>query len=127
MEWLRKHAEQLALQQHHSEDGASIIEHWLCNRSTKEFLGLWVLQKTHILSLPRKREPSQINELDGRSSKLARGSFSRLCGNDEFLAPLWEKINKPDFKGGEFDPFINAAGSNSFTPSPKKKAIGYHE
>lgn len=37
----------------------------------------------------------------------------------EFLG-LWEKINNPDFKGVEFDSFMNAAGSNSFTLSPNK-------
>lgn len=37
----------------------------------------------------------------------------------EFLG-LWEKINNPDFKGVEFDPLRNAAGSNSFTLSPNK-------
>ncbi|MBA4336625.1 DNA-binding protein [bacterium] len=37
----------------------------------------------------------------------------------EFLG-LWEKINNPDFKGVEFDPFKNEAGSNSFVLSPQK-------
>lgn len=37
----------------------------------------------------------------------------------EFLG-LWERINNPDFKGVEFDPFLREAGSNSFTLSPKK-------
>jgi len=37
----------------------------------------------------------------------------------EFLG-LWERINNPDFKGVEFDPLKNAAGSNSFTLSPNK-------
>ena len=37
----------------------------------------------------------------------------------EFLG-LWEKINNPNFKGVDFDPFKNEAGSNSFTPSPEK-------
>ena len=37
----------------------------------------------------------------------------------EFLG-LWEKLNNPDFKGVEFDPFWNEAGSNSFVLSPKK-------
>jgi hypothetical protein len=37
----------------------------------------------------------------------------------EFLG-LWERINNPDFKGVEFDPFKNEAGSNTFTMSPQK-------
>jgi hypothetical protein len=46
----------------------------------------------------------------------------------EFLG-LWEKIHNPNFKGVEFDSFMNEAGSNSFVLSPSKwinstKAIG---
>lgn len=37
----------------------------------------------------------------------------------EFLG-LWEHINNPDFKGVEFDSFLYASGSNSFTLSPSK-------
>ena len=37
----------------------------------------------------------------------------------EFIG-LWETINNANFKGVEFDSFINAAGSNSFTLSPSK-------
>ncbi len=37
----------------------------------------------------------------------------------EFLG-LWEKINNPDFKGGEFDPLWIESGSNSFTMSPSR-------
>ena len=37
----------------------------------------------------------------------------------EFLG-LWEKLNNPDFKGVEFDPFMYQAGSNSFVLSPSK-------
>jgi hypothetical protein len=33
---------------------------------------------------------------------------------------LWEQLNNPDFKGVEFDSFLFAAGSNSFTLSPTK-------
>ena len=33
---------------------------------------------------------------------------------------LWEQIHNPDFKGGEFAPFINEAGSNTFKMSPQK-------
>lgn len=33
---------------------------------------------------------------------------------------LWEKINNPNFKGVEFDSFLNEAGFNSFTLSPSK-------
>lgn len=37
----------------------------------------------------------------------------------EYLG-LWEKLNNPMFKGGEFDPLFNEAGSNSFTMSPSR-------
>ncbi len=37
----------------------------------------------------------------------------------EFIG-LWEQLNNPDFKGVEFDSFLFAAGSNSFTLSPTK-------
>lgn len=37
----------------------------------------------------------------------------------EFLG-LWERINNPNFKGVEFDPLFQEAGSNSFTLSPSK-------
>jgi len=37
----------------------------------------------------------------------------------EFLG-LWEQINNPNFKGVEFDSFLYASGSNSFTLSPAK-------
>ena len=33
---------------------------------------------------------------------------------------LWEEINNKDFKGGEFAPFKNEAGSNIFKMSPQK-------
>lgn len=35
----------------------------------------------------------------------------------EYLG-IWEKLNNPIFKGVEFDPLLNEAGSNSFTMSP---------
>ncbi len=37
----------------------------------------------------------------------------------EFIG-LWEQLNNPGFKGVEFDSFLFAAGSNSFTLSPSK-------
>lgn len=37
----------------------------------------------------------------------------------EFLG-IWERINNPKFKGVEFDPLLQEAGSNSFVLSPKK-------
>ncbi|MBI5436990.1 MAG: U32 family peptidase C-terminal domain-containing protein [Nitrosomonadales bacterium] len=45
-----------------------------------------------VLSFPRRRESSDLNGLDGRSSKLAAsGSFSRLRGNDD--GDVAEKID----------------------------------
>lgn len=37
----------------------------------------------------------------------------------EFLG-IWEQINNPDFKGVEFDSFIERSGTNAFTLSPKR-------
>ena len=33
---------------------------------------------------------------------------------------LWEQLNNPMFKGGEFDPLLIEAGSNAFTMSPSR-------
>lgn len=46
-------------------------------------------------------------------------NWMRSRSTIEFLG-LWEKLNNPDFKGVEFDPFVNEAGSNSFVLSPQK-------
>jgi hypothetical protein len=46
-------------------------------------------------------------------------NWMRLKSTIEFLG-IWEKINNPNFKGVDFDPFKNQAGSNSFTLSPEK-------
>ncbi len=40
-------------------------------------------------------------------------NWTRNRSTIEFLG-LWEKINNPNFKGVEFDPFLSEAGSNSF-------------
>lgn len=37
----------------------------------------------------------------------------------EFLG-FWEKLNNPDFKGVEFDTFLQEAGFNRFTMTPRK-------
>ena len=37
----------------------------------------------------------------------------------EFLG-LWEMLHNPNFKGVDFDTFVNAAGSNSFVMTPQK-------
>ena len=46
-------------------------------------------------------------------------NWMRTKSTIEFLG-LWEKLNNPDFKGVEFDPFKNEAGSNSFVLSPQR-------
>lgn len=46
-------------------------------------------------------------------------NWMRSKSTIEFLG-LWEKLNNPDFKGVDFDPFLREAGSNSFVLSPKK-------
>ena len=37
----------------------------------------------------------------------------------EFLG-IWETLNNPDFKGVEFDTFLNEAGFNRFSMTPRK-------
>mgnify|MGYP003397345773 FL=1 len=37
----------------------------------------------------------------------------------EFLG-IWETLNNPDFKGVEFDTFLNEAGFNRFNMTPRK-------
>lgn len=37
----------------------------------------------------------------------------------EYLG-IWEQLNNPDFKPIEFEGFLQEAGSNAFTLSPKK-------
>ena len=46
-------------------------------------------------------------------------SWMRNRNTVEFLG-IWEQINNPDFKGGEFETFKKAAGLNSFHLTPKK-------
>jgi hypothetical protein len=46
-------------------------------------------------------------------------NWMRSRSTIEFLG-LWEQLNNPNFKGVEFDSFINEAGSNAFTLSPQK-------
>jgi len=48
-------------------------------------------------------------------------NWMRNKGTIEFLG-LWEKINNPDFRRVDFDPFLKEAGSNAFTMSPEKWA-----
>lgn len=46
-------------------------------------------------------------------------NWMRLKNTLEYLG-LWEKLNNSSFKGVEFDPLFNEAGSNSFTMSPTR-------
>ena len=46
-------------------------------------------------------------------------NWMRLKNTLEYLG-LWEQLNNPVFKGGEFDPLLRDAGSNSFTMSPTR-------
>lgn len=41
-------------------------------------------------------------------------NWMRLKNTLEYLG-LWEQLNNPMFKGGEFDPLLIEAGSNAFT------------
>lgn len=46
-------------------------------------------------------------------------NWMRVKNTLEYLG-LWEKLNNPDFKGGEFDPLLAETGSNAFTMSPSR-------
>lgn len=46
-------------------------------------------------------------------------NWMRLKNTLEYLG-LWEHLNNPAFKGVEFDPLLNDAGSNAFTMSPTR-------
>lgn len=69
----------------------------------QEFISL-----TDIASFKNSKEPKDVVK-----------NWLRNRGTIEFLG-LWERINNPNFKGVEFDPFLMEAGSNSFTLSPSK-------
>ena len=49
-------------------------------------------------------------------------NWLRTRSTIEFIG-LWEKINNPNFKGVEFDPFKSEAGTNSFTLLPNLESI----
>ena len=46
-------------------------------------------------------------------------SWMRNRNTLEFIG-IWEQINNPDFKGGEFETFKKSAGLNSFHLTPKR-------
>ena len=46
-------------------------------------------------------------------------NWMRLKNTLEYLG-LWEHLNNPLFKGVEFDPLLQNAGSNAFTMSPTR-------
>ena len=50
-------------------------------------------------------------------------NWLRLKNTIEYLG-LWEKLYNPDFKGVEFDPLYQEAGSNAFTMSPNVAMFG---
>lgn len=73
------------------------------NKAEQEYISL-----TDIASFKNPNEPKDVVK-----------NWLRNRGTIEFLG-LWEKINNPNFKGVEFDSFLFAAGSNSFTLSPSR-------
>jgi len=65
---------------------------------------------------------------DSERSDYILQNWMRNRSTIEFIG-LWEQLHNPDFKSIEFDGFKNAAGSNSFSLTPKRwisttKAIG---
>ena len=46
-------------------------------------------------------------------------NWMRLKNTIEYLG-MWEMLNNPNFKGGEFDPLLMQAGSNAFTLNPSR-------
>jgi len=53
-----------------------------------------------------------------REPKDVVSNWMRVYNTIEYLG-IWERLHNPDFKGVEFDAFLNQAGSNSFTLSPQ--------
>ena len=75
----------------------------LYNLNNKDYISL-----TDIARYKNPEEPKDVVK-----------NWMRTKSTIEFLG-LWEKINNPLFKGVEFDPFRNEAGSNTFVLSPQK-------
>ncbi|MFH1284109.1 MAG: KilA-N domain-containing protein [Candidatus Peregrinibacteria bacterium] len=74
----------------------------------KQFIAEEYISLTDIARHKNKNEPKDIVK-----------NWMRSKSTIEFLG-LWEKLNNPNFKGVEIDPFLREAGSNSFVLSPKK-------
>lgn len=91
---------------------------------SKEIKGRLLVQKT-MVAFMRTEQSSFIHLFDiARVKNLDEPkevveNWLRSRPTLDFLV-LWEQINAPSFKGGEFDSFKNQAGTNSFTLSPSK-------
>ncbi len=79
-------------------------------------------QKIHVLRIDNK-EYISLTDLaryaDEDEPRLPVRDWMRNKEVISFLG-LWEKMNNPNFKGGEFAPFKNEAGSNKFKMSPQR-------
>jgi len=53
-----------------------------------------------------------------REPKDVVANWMRVYNTIEYLG-IWERLHNPNFKGVEFDAFLNQAGANSFTLSPQ--------
>ena len=73
------------------------------NRGERDYISL-----TDIARFKNRNEPKDVVK-----------NWMRNYSTIEFIG-LWEKIHNPNFKGVEFDSFLNQAGSNSFVLSPSK-------
>ena len=55
---------------------------------------------------------------NSREPKDVVANWFRLHNTIEYLG-IWEQIHNPNFKGVDFEAFLNESGSNSFTLSPQ--------
>ena len=85
-----------------------VIVRWVNNKIRKYAEKCDFISLTDIARNKNSREPKDVVK-----------NWMRSKTTIEFLG-LWERINNISFKGVEFDSFINEAGSNAFTLSPKK-------
>ena len=75
---------------------------------------------------PSKRRSYQLDSMIYSSIHLYTFGLNTVVANwlrnrntIEYLG-IWETLNNPDFKPLEFEGFMNQAGANAFTLSPKK-------
>lgn len=79
-------------------------------------------QKINVMRIDGKEYISLTDLARYADNEEPRLPIRDLMRNKEVISylGLWEQINNENFKGGEFAPFKNEAGSNKFKISPQK-------